>query len=171
MRIMKLPFTFFPSRTLVEIESDFDLNQSIERLHDATLCESGSRDRIGPLAGQVGADRVKVSRRQSAYYLNRGEPILVGNWEQRDGRVFLVGRFGMHRDMWIAIGMTLFCFAWIVFFRFLNLMDENLLQFFLELPIIAGFGSFWVGIYIGCRWLARDDETYILSHVRHVLRK
>lgn len=168
---MKLPFALLPSRELVEIESDFDLQQSIECLRDETLYEWGSQDLRGELAGQVSADRVVISRRQNGYYLNRLQPVFYGRWKERDGKVFLVGRFGFPYDVWMVLGFILFAFTWLLGLRFWNVMDDNLLLFLFELPGILTIGLFTFSIYAAIRWLVREDETFVRLHIRHALRE
>lgn len=167
---MKLPLTLLPSRKLVKIESDFDLLQSVERLRDATLYQWGSQELCGDLAGHVSTDRVVISRRQKGYYLNRMQPVFFGKWEERDGKVFLVGRFGFPYDVWVVLAFPLLFYAWLLGTWFWKLTDKDLLQIFIEVPVIVGIGMFGLGIYAACRWFVRDDEALVRHLARNTLR-
>jgi hypothetical protein len=83
-------------RLEVTFETEFRLDEAVQRLRLAAA--AGSRAHYGQecLAGDVRADKVRLYRLKP-YYGNGYAPVFIGRFVRRDGRVVLEGAFQLQR--------------------------------------------------------------------------
>ncbi len=96
----------------VEFESAFGLAESVARLKDATRGSVFSNLAHETIVGRVSERRVRLQRTVPTMH-NGFKPYFTGRFIERDGRIFLVGRF--HRHWLVRVFMTLWftVSAWI----------------------------------------------------------
>jgi hypothetical protein len=162
LRIAKL----WTDSTPVEFESSFGLSESIERLRAATR-----RSVFLALARQEAVGTVTETRaslqRAIPMVGNTFKPFYPGRFIDRNGKVILIGRFGMH---WFAKAFMAFWFGGIGIFALFSVFLTNNLQQ-AALLILAGLGMMAFGtalVSIG-KWFARNDAKWLSDVIRGAL--
>lgn len=162
-------FDHFYGSVPTDFESEFGLDESVERLSAAT-----QRSVFGPsthptAVGRVSRNRVSLQR-VIPFVGNAFKPFYNGQFREKNGRVVLTGRFTMH--WWVKTFLTFwfcFCALWTVLAIVPLLMrDQNGWWF----PL-TGAGMFAVGVgfvAFGKR-LARTDIPWLSTVIQGALSK
>ncbi len=155
--------TFYGSES-VEFQSSFDLVESIARLKAATVSSVFRSLFKESAVGTVTAKRVSLQR-VIPMIGNSFKPFFVGSFVERDGRVFLTGRFTMH---WFA--KAFFTLWFLVALLAAVVATPSLIshqQWFALAPLLMlGAG---VAILSFGRWLSRKDPVWLSSVITGAL--
>lgn len=157
--------------------SEFPLTESVARLRERTgrsiFASLFHESAVGP----VTESRVRLQR-VIPFFGNSFKPIFAGAFRQKQGRVFLEGRFTMFlfskvfMTIWLTFALMWTIVAVLVVLRVVR-DDPGRLgggSATLLFPII-GLGFFVVGIVFirFCWWLSRSDIAYLSSVIQQAL--
>jgi hypothetical protein len=148
-----------------EFESSYPLGESVRRL-DAARGSTLAALRKQVATGTVSESRV-VLKRVVPFVRNSFKPYFVGRFEQRTGKVVLVGTFTMHWSVKAFMTLWLgFCALWTMLAASatFNVPEQRFFPLF-------GLGMLAAGVAFLrlCRWLSRNDPAWLSSHIRHAL--
>lgn len=157
------------STKTVEFESAFSLAESVERLKGATRRRIFSRSAMAheSAVGRVSAQRV-VLQRVIPMFGNSFKPFFVGRFVEREGRVFLVGRFRM---LWLVrIFMAVWLGAVAVGTVFVATSSRASIHWrdhqFIAGAVMLGAGVALLGFG---RWLSRNDPAWLSRMIKDAL--
>jgi hypothetical protein len=148
-----------------EFESSYPLEESVQRL-DAARGSMLAALKKQVATGTVSESRV-VLKRVVPFVRNSFKPYFVGHFEQRMGKVILVGTFTMHWSVKVFMTFWLgFCALWTILAApaTFNVPQQRLF------PLI-GVGMLAAGVAFLriCRWFSRSDPAWLSSHIRETL--
>jgi hypothetical protein len=151
-----------------EFQSSYGLDQSVRRLADAT-----GRSVFSALTRQRAVGTVKASKvslqRVIPFIGNSFKFFFIGQFQNRDGRTVLVGRFTMH---WFV---KAFMSIWFGFIALWTLFAIAALPFHISkdnwFAPLFGVGMFAAGIALVwvCRWFSRNDVAWLSNVVSSAL--
>jgi hypothetical protein len=151
-----------------EFESSYGLDESVERLVDAT-----GRSVFSVFARQKAVGTVTLSRvslqRAIPFTGNSFKPFFIGQFHESGGRVILTGRFTML--VWVKVFMS-FWFGFLLLWTALALgaqiirgpKDVWWFPMFGVWMLTAGAALVWSG-----RWFARNDAAWLSNVIKQAL--
>ncbi len=152
-----------------EFESAFPLAESVDRLKAATRRWTFSRSALAheSAVGRVSTQRVALQR-VIPMFSNSFNPFFIGQFVERDERVFLVGRFRM---LWfVRIFFTVWLAAAsvatisIAVFSNTSLLRRSHDLMFGAIMLAAALALFGFG-----RWLSRNDPAWLSQMIQNAL--
>jgi hypothetical protein len=156
--------------TPADFESSFGLAESVERLKAATRRSvfSGLVRQEEEAVGTVTESSVSLQRKIPMVGGNAFKPFYRGRFIDRNGKVFLVGRFTMR---WFAKAFMTFWFGGVVCITLLApALTGATLTALIGLGMIGavmiGAGTAFVWL---CRWFARNDAAWLSNVIRGAL--
>jgi len=171
---------FLYGSTPAEFESEFGLEESVQRLAAATCRLYSLLHLVKQTAvGRVTARRVSLQR-VIPFVGNSFKPFFRGSFQQAGNRVLLTGRFTLHPlakvfmtfwfgflAFWTTLATT---FTILALFRGKTSFDGDVCYWWFPL---AGIGMFLWGLgLVGlCKWFARNDTRWLSSVIQNALRK
>jgi hypothetical protein len=152
----------------LELESAFSLAESVERLKAATGTSFFSGLTRERTTGTVRESRVSLQR-TIPMVGNSFKPFFQGRFVQKDGRIFLVGRFAIH---WAVRAFMTLWFSGLVLIGLLATIAPGTTQKGARVPMLLGVpGMICLGlglIRLG-QWFARNDASWLEKMIRRAL--
>jgi hypothetical protein len=154
----------------VELVSPFPPDDCAARLRETM--DSGLGTRLfgsRPVVGHVSGRSVHLRKRIG--YGNSFQTVLVGRLEESDGRTVFRGNAGMHRLVAIFMGLWFCGVVLIGGLVFVSAIGELLAGGGRPLVLIAPplMLAAGVGLVRFGRWLARDEERFLVDFVAEVI--
>jgi hypothetical protein len=151
--------------TPAEFQSAFDLEESVARLRAATQRSAFASLGEQAAVGKVAEDRVRL-RRVIPMVRNSFQPIFVGRFESRGGKLMLIGTFAISPVVKVVMTFWLSVVGVFALATLLGAFDPRgpyALLFRLQPFLMLGFGLAIVALG---KWFARNDAAW-LSDVIH----
>jgi hypothetical protein len=143
-------------------DADCSVDQAIARLASAAKAPASTFLSSQDMLGRVSRERVELERAMPFQSGNSWKPVFVGRFEEKDGRAFLVGVFGLRPlvrgFMYFFIA---FCLLWSVgaFWSIYSIPGQNLSGW---LPFAGiGMAALCIAFSRGFGYLSRADIPWI----------
>ena len=150
--------------TPAEFESDYQLEESVERLAAVVQPRTWFGPAMEAVVGQLRTDDVSLARVIPSIR-NSFKPFFIGRFREVEGSVVLRGHFTLHVAVKLLLTyMLLLCFFMMTVSMFLDSAGWllRLTMFITPLPGLTAFVGF-------CKWLARSDTQWISQVIRFAL--
>jgi hypothetical protein len=167
------------------VESDYNLDESVYRLSSIVHRWPYVSLHQG-LIGQVRLDKIHISRFIPIPIFMHCKPELFGMFQLDSGKVVLRGHFAMGTfsrflfSVYLCLAKGAFCLSiplmiYLGFYPPASLAGMNTLSRIVNLMLIPllffGCVILVIAVVLWEKWLRRNDEAFIVMHIRHALQK
>ena len=165
---MRLLLDFLYGSVPADFESDFDLEESVQRLHSATarLYEVHTILTKQAVVGRVSTRRVYLQR-SIPWFANAFKPFFFGPFKEIGGRLRLTGRFTLHP---IAKAFMTLWFGLVILATLaMALGVQRSTKSWAEVGYGVGMFLSGLGLVTAGKWLSRNDARWLSEAIHTAL--